>query len=83
MGTHILSDGPVGRAVLYDSVTEWAFGPLFEDADDAEAFLSWLQSFHGEDPRILDEPVLKERLNEWETRRRLGSTVDEIVASEP
>lgn len=30
-----------GRVVLVDSTTEWAFGPVFESREDAEAFLAW------------------------------------------
>ncbi len=38
-----------GRAVLADSTTDWAFGPLFPSPEDAHAFLRWL----GIDPRDL------------------------------
>ena len=30
------------NACLYCNTTDWAFGPLFEDADQAERFLEWL-----------------------------------------
>lgn len=36
-----------GRAVLADTGECWAFGPVFESPDHAEAFLGWL----GTDPR--------------------------------
>ena len=36
-----------GRAILADSSTDWAFGPVFPSPEDAEAFLGWL----GVDPR--------------------------------
>jgi hypothetical protein len=29
------------KVALYDSVTGFAFGPVFEDSDDANAFLAW------------------------------------------
>ena len=44
-------------AVLYCSTSMWAFGPVFEDAEQAEAFLDW---FRPDDPRILTDA-------EWET----------------
>lgn len=46
MGTRILEGvqggDSHGRAVLYDSVTGIAFGPVFEDSDTAQAFLDFL-----------------------------------------
>jgi hypothetical protein len=36
-----------GRAVLADTSTGWAFGPVFTSPEDAQAFLRWL----GSDPR--------------------------------
>ena len=36
-----------GRAILADSSTDWAFGPVFPSPEDAQAFLRWL----GVDPR--------------------------------
>ena len=30
------------NACLYCNTTDWAFGPLFEDAEQAERFLRWL-----------------------------------------
>jgi hypothetical protein len=38
-----------GRAVLADTGTDWAFGPVFESPEHAEAFIRWL----GKDPRDL------------------------------
>lgn len=38
-----------GRAVLADTGTDWAFGPVFESPEHAEAFIGWL----GKDPRDL------------------------------
>lgn len=46
MGCRILYDPKVGAA-LYCSTTDWAFGPLFESVEQAEAFLEWVPS----DPR--------------------------------
>jgi hypothetical protein len=36
-------DGHTKAAVMYDSVTMWAFGPIFDGgASDAEEFIEWL-----------------------------------------
>lgn len=35
-------DSIAHRVALVDSVTETAFGPLFDDEDDAADFLDWL-----------------------------------------
>jgi len=55
MGCRILYDRNSGRAALYCSTTEFAFGPVFVDggrdqgdrdgAERAEAFLRWLQTY--------------------------------------
>jgi hypothetical protein len=43
MGVRILSgDKPWDGAVLYCSVSMWAFGPVFENEDQAQEFLNWL-----------------------------------------
>ena len=66
MGVRILENQREGMAVLYDSVSETAFGPIFRDWDPdgqsmtafagevAEAFLSYLS----EDARTYDAAVL-------------------------
>lgn len=33
-----------GSAVLADPQTDWAFGPIFESAEQAEAFLQWIDA---------------------------------------
>lgn len=60
MGVRILEgtyDGATERqrAVLVDSATETAFGQLFDSADQAEAFLTWLP----EDPRSYTDAELQ------------------------
>lgn len=62
MGVRIMtganeSDG----AVLYCSTSMWAFGPIFEDAESAQAFLEWL----GTDPRLLTDSQLERKHSEW------------------
>ena len=48
MGCRILEGEKVNEndrlaAVFYDSVTEWAFGPVMADQCEAEAFMSFLR----------------------------------------
>jgi hypothetical protein len=44
-----------GKCALYDSVTDWAFGPVFDSPGEAEAFLRWTeaQGIEGGDVRSL------------------------------
>jgi hypothetical protein len=65
MGVRVLHDVQEGHACLYDSVTETAFGPLFEDGDAAEAFLGWVTDKAWGDVRMLSDSVLRSRFNEW------------------
>jgi hypothetical protein len=61
-------------ACLFDSVTGWAFGPLFhtgengEAAEDrAQAFLDWLaeNDADGRDPRIIPPGELEKLYGRW------------------
>lgn len=56
MGVRILNDEDTG-ACLYDSVTMTAFGPIFDDRDQAEEFLSWLPN--NIDARMLTDKDLE------------------------
>ena len=49
-GVKVNEDDATG-AVFYDSTSGRAFGPVFEDAEKAESFLSFLE---GRDPRTFD-----------------------------
>lgn len=67
MATRILHTGDYGRAILYCSTTDWAFGPVFDEDDEhdatsrAEAFLEWLKT----DPRLLSDAEMSARYTEW------------------
>lgn len=57
MGVRIIEgilDGTTDAAVLVDSCSSTAFGPLFDDADEAHGFLAWL----GIDARKIDRSQL-------------------------
>lgn len=65
MGVRILLDEREG-AVLYDSVSGWAFGPIFPGGeDDAQEFLDWLKV----DARGLSEYDLKTAHHDWLDRK--------------
>ena len=60
------------QAVLFDSVTGWAFGPLFSEGengasaeDRAEHFLTWLNERDTEDPRRLEPSELEKLYGVW------------------
>lgn len=56
--------GQEGSVALYDSVTNVAFGPIFEDSDKADEFLEWFREgyeadrtfpFNRDELRFLDD----------------------------
>jgi hypothetical protein len=55
-------------AIMYDSVTDYCFGPIFNTMKDAEDFIEWLEKKHNLDPR---EPQLIEPfIDEWFKERK-------------
>jgi hypothetical protein len=59
MGVRIIQadgEGDSQGACLYCSTSMWAFGPIFEDRDQAEAFLQYLGHV---DPRTLSDGDLE------------------------
>lgn len=69
MGIRILEgmyDGHQHAAVLVDSVTETAFGPLFGSKYHAECFLEWLHdNVTEEDARKLSSEELSMAYDDW------------------
>lgn len=69
MSVRIIESRDERLAVLYDSATMWAFGPVFKDkwegtlsaADQAKAFVKWLVA----DPRLFTEQQLEARYYNW------------------
>jgi hypothetical protein len=57
------------EAVLYCSTTMWAFGPVFDDYDDAEAFLEWWKAKGGQDLRLLTDAELEHEHFEWRKQK--------------
>lgn len=64
-------DAP-GQAVMFDSVTGHAFGPLFESGDDARDFLRWVELEALDDPRTLGMLRLHDALAAWRRSRIRG-----------
>lgn len=56
-------------AALYDSVTGIAFGPVFEDWLEAQAFLDWLKERGHEDARALSAATLVSEHDAWTHER--------------
>ena len=91
MGVRILighEQGDMGistaKAVLFDSVTGWAFGPVIgEDEKDgtsaedmAELFLAWLRENDHGDPRQMPQGELEEQYNRWRSVTESLATAD-------
>lgn len=83
MGVRILvgreQGSDVERAVLFDSVTGLAFGPLFDDEEEADDFLGWFartRAIHGgrqRDVRCLSSDEVAEARADF-LRERQGQT---------
>ena len=82
MGVRILigtEQGDTGineKAVLFDSVTGWAFGPVIDEHEDgtsaedmAELFVDWLTKEGHEDARALSSEELKDLYDQWSGAR--------------
>jgi hypothetical protein len=80
MAVRILYDEKEEQAALYDSVTGWAFGPVFDDSanvrddydppivdarDLAERFLAHLAEIGWRDARRLEPETLNGAYNRW------------------
>lgn len=67
MGVHILEAGADDnyKAVLYDSVSGWAFGPVFGCYEYAERFIGWFRRTEGIDPREATQEVLQSAYDRW------------------
>lgn len=68
MGVRILEgeyDGHTAAAVMICSTTDTAFGPLFEDAEQVESFLRFLEAQGTSDPRKLTPAQLEDAHDRW------------------
>lgn len=71
-------EGSDGYKVIYDSVTMTAFGPVFGEDDDVEAFLEWL---HPVDARTLSQQELDKQV--WRWRSFNEEEVSDCCGAEP
>ena len=62
MSVRILEDKD-GYKALYNSVTMMAFGPIFYEKDDIEAFLEWIAPI---DPRKLTDEQIVSKYCQWQ-----------------
>jgi hypothetical protein len=58
-------DSVTGKVALYDSTTDLAFGPIFDDEYVAEAFLEHLETIGERDPRVIPAVQLAELAREF------------------
>lgn len=68
MGCRIMVGNEEGTeremAVMFDSVTGWAFGPTFSSGEVCEAYMRWLASA-GTDPRELTDAAQRRHHDEF------------------
>jgi hypothetical protein len=75
MGLRILYDPADDMAAMYDSVTDWAFGPVFYGPDAMDrigAFIHWL----ADDARTYPSPELERLYSEWCDLEAAGETAE-------
>ena len=67
MSVQILHDREQGKACMFDSVSEGAFGPVLEHevAAFAEAYVEYVRAETGEDPRDVPGNQLARLYEQW------------------
>jgi hypothetical protein len=65
--------GDSDRVALYDSVSGWAFGPIFTCEEDAEAFLEFAKTKDDRDLRRLTDNELAEIHSQFIDQREPAS----------
>ena len=58
-------DGVVDKVALYDSTSGVAFGPIFDDEDEAIGFLEHLEAIGERDPRVISAVDLAQLAREY------------------
>ena len=64
MGVRLIVASPRSgsdRVAMYDSVTGWAFGPIFSSPEEADSFLDFLEN----DARTYSDRDLQEQYHRW------------------
>jgi hypothetical protein len=70
MSVDSLYDPVQGKAVMIDTTTDVAFGPLFESKEDVEDFLNWVLETYGIDVREWGDAQLASRFASWSDRKQ-------------
>jgi len=63
VGVHLTSEE--GKVALFDSVTGWAFGPVFDNNTDAENFTSYAELRLQKELRSVSNSQLEEVYATW------------------
>jgi len=66
MSVRILHDSEEHMSCLYCSTTGWAFGKIFNENEDPNEFLIWLENNCGIDPRRFTDKEFERKFYEWE-----------------
>ena len=53
------------KVALFDSVTDTAFGPVFDSDEEADSFLDWIEEHDGRDARLLSPAELEAMNLDW------------------
>ena len=78
MGIHILKGEK--ESCLYCSTSMWAFGPIFYNDEDPEAFLDWHK---GADVRTLKDKDLERAVSDWRDREVCENCLEDITDDNP
>lgn len=79
MGVRTLTDWEEGRSVLYDSVTDTAFGPVF-DGDEANEFCDWNTAQGRPDLRSLTPEEFTDTLRAWRDSKAVDQLCDDLLS---
>ncbi len=66
-------DGDRRVAVMVDSVSGFAFGPLFDSTADVDSFVAWCEAYVGVDVRALDHRITA-CVHAWQQKRAEAET---------
>lgn len=72
-------DGTTNGAVMVDSVTEWAFGPIFESTEEADLFILWHMREFGVCVRRATQPQLADRFGNFRKLVTRCSECDDLM----
>lgn len=86
MGLHVISGEYNGRpcAIMFCSTSMWAFGPLFEDEEEVDAFCVWLRN-HPQgafDPRTLSDEALADAFARWKATEQKREEGDDLATAD-